>query len=226
MSVVRKELADLRGADCWIFDLDNTLYPIVNNLFPQVEVRMTQFICERLGLDFGAAVVKQKLYFQEHGTTLKGLMDFDGVDAYEFLDFVHDIDYSFLSVDSALDDILDRLPGRKGIFTNGSVSHAQNVLEALGVSSRFDFIFDIAAANFVPKPHFSGYDILFQQEGIICDRAVMVEDIAKNLKYPHSCGVATVWIENDLDSQPNHRDSDYVDFPITDLVQFLRSVLD
>ncbi len=46
MSVVRKELADLRVADCWIFDLDNTLYPIVNNLFPQVEVRMTQFICE------------------------------------------------------------------------------------------------------------------------------------------------------------------------------------
>ncbi len=218
-----KSLLDLSGRD-WIFDLDNTLYPPTSSLFPQVEKRMTEFICERLGLEHDKAKEKQKLYFKEYGTTLRGLMDFDSIDAHEFLDFVHDIDYSHLGEDEALGDMLGKLQGRKIIFTNGSVSHAKSVLDRLGIRSHFDFIFDIVGAGFVPKPHFSGYDILFKEASIDADRCVMVEDIAKNLSYPYDCGVATVWIENDLDFCQSDG-GDYIDYSVSDLVEFLGRVV-
>ena len=218
-----KSLLDLSRRD-WIFDLDNTLYPPTSSLFPQVEKRMTQFICERLGLDYDKAKAKQKLYFQQYGTTLRGLMDYDSIDAHEFLDFVHDIDYSHLGADVALGDVLGRLSGRKIIFTNGSVSHAESVLGRLGIRSHFDFIFDIVGADFVPKPNSSGYDILFREAGIDAGGCVMVEDIAKNLAYPYECGVATVWIENDLDFCQSDG-GDYIDYSVIDLVAFLGDVV-
>ena len=34
----------------WVFDLDNTLYPPQARLFDQIEVRMTQYVMDALGV--------------------------------------------------------------------------------------------------------------------------------------------------------------------------------
>ena len=47
---------------------------------------------------------------------------------------------------------LARLPGRKFIFTNGSIAHADRVMGRLGVSHHFEGVFDIVAADYQPKP--------------------------------------------------------------------------
>ena len=54
--------------------------------------------------------------------------------------------------DPALGRALLRLPGKKYIFTNGSRQHAEKVAERLGFPTHFTDIFDIVAANLVPKP--------------------------------------------------------------------------
>jgi len=182
----------LAESEAWIFDLDNTLYPARANLFAQIERRMTEFVARFLGLEPDRARAVQKQYFQTHGTTLRGLMNEHGLEPRAFLDYVHDIDLGVLDPAPRLDRALERLPGRKLVFTNGSTAHAERVLGRLGLAHHFEVIFDIAAAEYRPKPAMSGYEKLCKSHGVRAERAVMVEDMARNLLPAHELGMATV----------------------------------
>ena len=92
---------------------------------------MKAFISELLNVDVEEAHRIQKQYFRTYGTTLRGLMENHGLVPEEFLDYVHNIDVSPVPPNPALDDVLHRIDGRKVIFTNGSVTHAENVLDVL-----------------------------------------------------------------------------------------------
>ena len=115
----------LAHVESWIFDLDNSLYPASTDLFALIDVRMGLFIQQLLGCGPEEARRVQKGHFLEHGTTLAGLMREHRVDPHEFLDFVHDIDLARLTADPALVAALDRLPGRKFVFTNADEGHAR-----------------------------------------------------------------------------------------------------
>src|SRR3712207_936450 len=115
---------DLRHIDSWIFDLDNSLYPASADLFALIDERMGSFIEKLLGCDAVEAKRVQKHYFHEHGTTLSGLMAANGVDPHEFLAYVHDIDLARISADPAVIQGIERLPGRKFVFTNGDAPYA------------------------------------------------------------------------------------------------------
>lgn len=191
----------LAEVETWVFDLDNTLYPASSSLFPQIDVRMRQFIAERLNLPLDEAFVLQKRYYREFGTTLRGLMTVHGIEPEAFLAFVHDIDHTVLDVAPALDTALERLSGRKLIFTNGSERHAVNVMERLGIARHFEGIFDIQAACFIPKPQPECYQAMLDRFGFRAEGAAMVEDIHRNLKPAFALGMTTVWVK-----QPNHPD--------------------
>ncbi len=149
--------------DCWIFDLDNTLYPASCNLFDQVDQRIGAFIGDLLQVDAAEAKRLQKHYFSQYGTTLRGLMDHHGIAPGTFLDFVHAIDVSPVPPSPALDAALSALDGRKLIFTNGSVAHAERVMARLGVADHFTGVFDIVAANYQPKPNPASYAALIER---------------------------------------------------------------
>ena len=79
-----------------------------------------------------------------------------------FLDYVHELDLSSLARDEALGAAIAALPGRKLIFTNATVRHAERVLAQLGLDAHFCGIHDIEACAFVPKPDPSGYRALLR----------------------------------------------------------------
>ncbi|MDJ0683894.1 MAG: pyrimidine 5'-nucleotidase [Alphaproteobacteria bacterium] len=213
---------DLRAAHTWIFDLDNTLYPSSCNLFAQIDVRMGAFVSELLDLPRDEARTLQKQYFRDHGTTLNGLMMNHGIDPGDFLDFVHDIDYAPVAHDLRLETALDRLPGRKLIFTNGTVKHAEAVLERLAIADRFDAIYDIVASDYVPKPNPDPYDKLLVEHEIDPVGAVMVEDMAKNLRHPAALGMATVWVMTEaVWAHPQEGDDDHIHHRTNDLAAWL-----
>ena len=58
----------------WIFDLDNTLYPPEENIFSQIDKKMTSFISNSLDISIDEAYEIQKENFVNHGTTLAGFM--------------------------------------------------------------------------------------------------------------------------------------------------------
>lgn len=194
-----------RHVEDWVFDLDNTLYPASSSLFPQIDLRMRQFIAETLGMDLEAAFRLQKRYYREFGTTLRGLMLVHGLEPHAFLDYVHDIDHTVLDAAPALDAALAALPGRKLIFTNGSERHAEKVLDRLGIAHHFQGIFDIAAASYVPKPDPECYATMQARFGLDPRRAAMVEDIHRNLKPACAIGMTTIWV-----NEANHPDAKVV----------------
>jgi putative hydrolase of the HAD superfamily len=189
--------AVLGRVDHWVFDLDNTLYPASSNLFLQVDQRMKAYIGELLGCDRDEAHRVQKQLFLAYGTTMRGLMTEHGVDPRQFLDFVHCIDHSQLQPNPALGTALDRLPGRKYIFTNASTDHADRVLERLGIGHHFAGIFDIVAAEFLPKPNPASYEKMLLAHGIAPARSALFDDIPKNLEPAAALGMTTVWIRTE-----------------------------
>ncbi|WP_204269757.1 hypothetical protein, partial [Klebsiella michiganensis] len=68
----------------WIFDLDNTLYPVSANRFALIDARIGQYVQNLLGLDAAEAHKVQKGYFHAHGTTLAGLMAEHGTDPHHY----------------------------------------------------------------------------------------------------------------------------------------------
>ncbi len=189
----------------WVFDLDNTLYCASRRLFDQIDKRMGEYLVRLFRVDIATAKYIQKDYFRRYGTTLRGLIvNGEIADPDDFLAFVHDIDYSAIAPDPALDDALTRLEGRKWVFTNGSLAHAEAVLERLGVSAHIDEIFDVKAAGYVPKPHPQAFDAFLAHTGIAPARAAMFEDIARNLAEPHARGMTTVLVAHPDNADAGH----------------------
>jgi len=195
-----------RGFDAtrtWIFDLDNTLYPAECNLFAQVDHRMGEFIARFLGVPYAYARHLQKSYYRQFGTTLSGMMAVHKMNPRPFLDYVHDIDLSVMEPHPALAEAIDKLPGRKFIYTNGSQRHAERVAEKLGVLHLFEGIFDIEASKYIPKPQPGPYSEMLKRHGLEAASAAMFEDMPHNLAAPHALGMTTVLVH-----------SSYVDHPI------------
>lgn len=189
--------ADLAHVETWIFDLDNTLYPSSSRLFDQVDRRIAAYIADWLGVDRTEARRLQKSYFRDYGTTLRGLMVKHGMEPGPFLEFVHDIDLSPLAPSAALGAALARLPGRKLVFTNADVPYAERVMAQLGIDRHFSAIYDIAAADWLPKPFPGAYRRLTTLHDVDPARAVFFEDILRNLEPAATLGMATVWVRNE-----------------------------
>lgn len=188
--------AGFAHVDTWVFDLDNTLYPARSRLFDQIDLKMGVFISERLSVDRVEARKIQKKFFFEHGTTLRGLMLEHDITPDDFLGYVHDIDHSVLDANPSLDAVLGRLPGRKLIFTSGTVAHAESVMDVIGIKHHFEDIFDIKSADYLPKPHHPTYDKFVEHVGVAPGRAAMFEDIIRNLEAPHKLGMVTVLVHD------------------------------
>lgn len=214
----------------WVFDLDNTLYPHHSNLFAQIDVKMTGYIASLLSLPRDEARKLQKRFYLEYGTTLRGLMELHKIDPDDFLEQVHDIDYSILKPDPGLGAAIRALPGRKFIFTNGNRSHAEKAARQLGILDHFDDVFDIVAGGLMPKPHRDIYDRFVATHAVNGAEAAMFEDLARNLIEPKALGMKTVLIvprnfEADFIEawEQDGREAGHVDHVTDDLAAFLRA---
>ena len=214
----------LREASAWIFDLDNTLYPAAVDLFSQIDIRMRAYIADFLGLGLEEAFAVQKRYFAQFGTSMRGLMDLHGLDPAAFLEHVHDIDVSVLEPAPELEAALRALPGRKLVFTNASVAHAERVLCRLGIDHHFADIFDIVAAEYRPKPEAEIYGRLISRYQIEPASAVMVEDMARNLAPAAALGLTTVWVCTRSEWGAWGSDGTHIHHVVEDLAPWLTKV--
>ena len=209
----------------WIFDLDNCLYPANTRLFELIDQRMTAYIERLLDVDSEEARRVQKMHFHGSGTTLAGLMKDHDVDPYHFMADVHDIPLDRVARDDRLVTALTQLPGRKFIHTNGDADYAWKVLERLGVAAEIDHLHDIFAADLTPKPEQHGYRKLLDQFAIDPTRALMAEDMVRNLAPAKALGMTTVWVDNGSERGNHGYEDAVVDYRITDVGEWLEAIL-
>ncbi|HET9232124.1 MAG TPA: pyrimidine 5'-nucleotidase [Vitreimonas sp.] len=177
----------------WVFDLDNTLYP-ASDLYDEIGERMTAYIARTLALEHAEAFAVRERYFHQYGATVVGLAMHHGIDAHDFLADVHDADYSVLSPDAELAELIGALGGRRIIFTNGGGGHPQRALGRLGLAHLFETIVDIETCELAPKPQHEAYQRLIARCGIDPAETLLIEDTLRNLEPAHAMGFATALV--------------------------------
>jgi len=217
-------MKDLSEIKFWLFDLDNTLYSGDTKVFDQVDKKMSKFISEKLKVSLEEAKKIQKNYFHEYNTTLNGMIKNHDIDANEFLEFVHDVDLEFLKKDEPLKKEIEKLKGKKIIFTNGSKAHASNVTSRIGIEQLFDGVFDIVDSDFYPKPSLEPYKKIIENYKIVPEYCIFFEDIARNLKPAYELGMKTVWIENNEPWAAKYSDEEFVNYKTGSLTKFLKEI--
>lgn len=221
--------ADMRHISHWVFDLDNTLYPSDAPIMAQVDRRMTQYVARLLALPEDEARRVQKAYWHDYGTTLNGLMANHEVDLRDFLDFVHDVDPTVITPHPELANRIKALPGKRLVYTNGSLGHAENILDHMGLTHLFDDIFDVEASGFQPKPHQAGFDSFVNRFALPVPESVFFEDSVRNLKTAHDMGFTTVLVRakhgpRDEESAAPDEHPDHVHHAVDCLPTFLGSL--
>ena len=217
-------MKELKKIKYWLFDLDNTLYSGDTKVFDQVDKKMSLFISNKLNVSIEEAKKIQKNYFHEYNTTLNGMIKNHKINAEEFLEFVHDVDLTFLKEDLALQNELTNLVGKKYIFTNGSKAHASNVTKRIGIQNHFDGVFDIVDSDFTPKPSIEPYKKIIQKYGIDPEYCIFIEDIARNLKPAYELGMKTVWIKNNEPWAAEFSNENFINYKTDNLSDFLRRI--
>lgn len=180
----------------WVFDLDDTLHDASAHIFPVMNRAMTQYIMDALDLDETAAHKLRQHYWKVYGATLKGLMRHHGVDAYHFLQQTHalmDLPNMVVQV-KQLKHLLNRLKGRKCIFTNAPREYALRVLEIMGISDCFELVFSVESTKFHAKPSARGFAMLLQTLKVRPSDCIMLEDNLPALMTAKRLGMRTIWV--------------------------------
>jgi putative hydrolase of the HAD superfamily len=216
-----KELKNIKNI---LFDCDGVLYQDLEAVFGQVSRKMTEYISNKLNVDLKKAKELQTNYFHKYNTSLNGLMIHHEIDPKEFLDFVHDIDLSFLEKDTALRHELENINLRKFVFTNGSHDHVKHITTTLGIDDQFEGIFDIVDAEYHPKPEAKAFDLMIEKFKIDPKETLYIEDIAKNLSIGKERGTITAWLINNEEWGKKESDKEYIDYKIENLTLFLKEI--
>ena len=221
----KQNLLKTQEVETWIFDLDNTLYPVTKRLLAHIDEHMGSFVAKYLGISRKDAHQVQKLYFKKYGLTLRGLMLNDGLDPARYFEEMGPMDLNEVEPNPELGEYITGLNGRKIIYTNASARHTELVLNQMKFKKNtFEAIFDIQAANYVPKPAIESYSLLCKTYSIDPTRAAMIDDIARNLEPAAQLGMMTVWKKTNAEWSKNIEAEIYIDHVVDDLKDWLGSI--
>jgi pyrimidine 5'-nucleotidase len=198
------------------FDLDDTLYDSSSGLWDAIRERMSLYMSERVGLPASQVPALRKYYYENYGTTLRGLQKHYHVDENDYLAFVHDLPLEkYLQPKPELRSLLLSLPQRRWIFTNADVNHARRVLSILGVGDCFAGIVDVRAIDFACKPELEAYHKALSLSGEHDPRnCVIFDDSPANLVPAQGLGFTTVLVNsNGGSSQSDYTVSSLLELP-------------
>ncbi len=208
----------LKSRNVWIFDLDNTLHNATPHIFPHINRSMREYIERHLGVDEAEATRIRQDYWTRYGATLLGLMRHHDTDPRHFLRETHqfpDLE-RMVAFEKPVIHMLQRLPGRKIIFSNAPRDYIDAVLNITGLGACFAAVYAVENVNFQPKPMLAGFRTLLHAERIKPGQCIMVEDSLPNLVSAKKLGMKTVWVS------AGYRQSPCVDVKISNILQLAK----
>jgi putative hydrolase of the HAD superfamily len=205
----------------WIFDLDDTLHNASAHIFPVMNQAMTNYIMEHLNLNEEDANALRRHYWGIYGATMKGLTRHHGINPRHFMQETHQFpDLAERVIQSKrLRHCLQRLSGRKVVFTNAPMSYALRVLKLMGIDDMFESVFSVESTRFHPKPSFRGFAQILKAIKANPRDCVMLEDNLEALMTAKRLGMKTVLMSKRL-SKPS-----YVDVRLNSILKLTRTQL-
>jgi pyrimidine 5'-nucleotidase len=178
------------------FDLDATLHPESNGLWPAIRERIGLYMREVMHLPEGEISRLREHYYVNYGTTLRGLQTQYNIDTRAYLDFVHNLPLDeYLQPDPELRALLLSLPQRRWIFTNSDRPHTERVLETLGIADCFEGIVDVYALEPYCKPQVESYRLALDLARVAApEDCALLDDSTRNLAPAHEMGIFTVLV--------------------------------
>ena len=176
------------------FDLDDTLYSHESGLWIAIKDRIQLFMHEELGMDWDEIPATRDYYFENYGTTLRGIQAHHDVDEHTYHDYVHQINLAdYIAPDAELVTILEGLPQRKIIFTSADAAHAERVLAHLQIRAHFEEVLDIFALKPHAKPQHQAFRRALQLTGESDPHAcVMIDDLPKTTRAAREFGMFSI----------------------------------
>lgn len=186
----------------YVFDLDRVLYPLDSSVYDQ----SVAAICERGRILAGLTHEEFAAFYAQHANDpLKAGHAFCqtyGFTSTQMLDNYHEVlDYGVLEACLETREKLERLKGRRVIYTDGTKAHAEKVLAARGFEGLFDEIHDISL--FKTQKRLVDFKEYMRRAGVDGASVTFIEDSLYNLVSAHAAGVRTVWI-NGATAKPAH----------------------
>jgi len=168
---------------------------------------------ERIGLSWEEIPQLRQAYYENYGTTLRGLQQHYQVDAEDYLAYVHDLPLEdYLEPDPELRELLLSLPQKRWIFTNADGGHARRVLKILEIEDCFEGIIDVIKLGFACKPQSEAYQMALEIAGKVKPgMSVLLDDSVTNLAGANQAGLVTVLVGSALAPID-------VDFAVSDLM--------
>ena len=204
-------------------DLDNTLYPPDAGVMSAAGRRMVRYMIERVGVPPADAEQLKLRYYRRYGTTMRGLILHHGIDAEDYLAFVHDLPLEqYIQPNPGLDVMLSSIPLRKAIFTNADQEHARRVLDILGVCHHFETIIDVRDFGFRGKPHVSAYRRILDLLDVRAEDCILVEDSVLNLAPARDLGMLTVLVGDG--DRVGKTSGDGADIHISDILHLAEAI--
>lgn len=179
------------------FDCDDCLYFDGWRVANQITSKIDEW-CTRLGLPSGEAY---ELY-KRHGTALKGLLnegyiEHNDKEIDEYLQAVHNVDYSTIHKDHRLRDMLQQIDPsiQKYIFTASVREHAERCLDALGVQDLFVDIIDTKACNLETKHSAQAFHAAMKYAGVKDpESCLFLDDSVRNIAEAHKVGWRSILV--------------------------------
>lgn len=206
------------------FDLDDTLYPSSSGLWLKIKERIGIYMQERLNIPAGEMQSLRRKYFEQYGTTLRGLQANYSFDVPEFLAYVHDLPlHEYIQPDPIIHAVLRDLPVKKFIFTNADIHHARRVLRVLELEQFFDGIVDVVALEPFCKPMPESFGIALAAAGETDpSRCVMIDDLPRTTRAARDMGLFSILFgQQDSSPDANATLSEWSGLP--ELLNFSRS---
>ncbi len=181
-----------------LLDVDYTLYPKGTGPFVAVSRRIEDFLKKKLNLTPEETKALRRIYVNQYGSTLGGLMHDHQVDPQVFLPYVHDVPVEeLLMFDERLKQALESIAFDLIAFSNGSHDYIERVLNALGVDHLFADLFTIEEMDFIPKPRLHPYCKVMERYGLYPEEFVVVDDMVDNVVTAIGVGMHAVLVGNE-----------------------------
>ena len=207
-------------------DCDDCLY---QNAW-RTEAKITESM-QRMAKEFGVSPDQAFSWYTNYGSTLKGLREtgrIDEVEAEQFLQRAHQIDYSDIREDKALASMLARLRQRTWIFTASIREHALRCIQNIGLgdSLKLQGIIDVRVTKLESKRTAIAFEAALDfarqtDDSLLPGECVLCDDSVGNIKRANAMGWRTVLV-GDMDRQGERITCDAADFIVSSLHELPR----